>query len=159
MKKKPIYSKLFLKTLFQNRLMPILMKTTKKIEKEACDHLNVIKSDKTGFIAFNTKEVQECIKVLKKKSSPGSDQISNLHLLHAPPILIEIITSLINQTVTSNYIPSEWKKAIITMIPKKANDLSDAANYRPISLTSSLAKLSEKLISIKLKAFLKKTKL
>ena len=40
------------------------------------------------------------------------------------------------------------------MIPKKISNSSDPKNYRPNSLTSALAKLTEKMIVIKLKKFL-----
>ena len=42
------------------------------------------------------------------------------------------------------------------MIPKKKANSSDPKDYRPISLTSSLAKLAEKMIANKLKDFLSK---
>lgn len=45
------------------------------------------------------------------------------------------------------------------MIPKKSNNFSDPSNYRPISLTSNIAKLGEKLISRRLKEFLKENKI
>ncbi len=41
------------------------------------------------------------------------------------------------------------------MIPKKKSNSSDPKDYRPISLTSNLAKMAEKLMAIKLKEFLK----
>ncbi len=40
------------------------------------------------------------------------------------------------------------------MIPKKQTNGSIPKDYRPISLTSCLAKLAEKLIAIKLKDYL-----
>jgi hypothetical protein len=61
--------------------------------------------------------------------------------------------------LVENQIPSEWKTAEITMLPKKANDKSDFNNYRPISKTPSLAKLFEKLISARLNIFLKENNL
>ena len=45
------------------------------------------------------------------------------------------------------------------MIPKKKSNSSDPKDYRPISLTSNLAKISEKLMGLKLKEFLKMNKI
>jgi hypothetical protein len=45
------------------------------------------------------------------------------------------------------------------MIPKKKNNSSNPKDYRPISLTSCLAKLAERLMLIKFKEFLDKNKI
>ena len=44
---------------------------------------------------------------------------------------------------------------MITMIPKKASNSTNPKDYRPISLTSNVAKIAEKMVSYKLKEFLK----
>ena len=41
------------------------------------------------------------------------------------------------------------------MIPQKVSNSSNPKDYRPISLTSNLAKLAEKMMSFKLRKFLK----
>ena len=66
---------------------------------------------------------------------------------------------MINLTIKESKLPTSWKESIITMIPKKQVNSSNPKDYRPISLTSCLAKLAEKLIAIKLKDFLDKNKL
>lgn len=100
---------------------------------------------------FTMQELNQCIKSLKAKLSSGLDKINNLHIKNAPISLREKILDLFNKTITENHIPKELKTALITMIPKKDNDKSNPKNYRPISLTSNIAKLGEKLISIRLK--------
>ena len=70
-----------------------------------------------------------------------------------------LILKLINLTIKQSKLPTSWKESIITMIPKKQVNSSNPKDYRPISLTSCLAKLAEKLIAIKLKDFLDKNKL
>ena len=52
-------------------------------------------------------------------------------------------------------MPSDWKSSVISMIPKKKANSPDPKDYRPISLTSNLAKVVEKMIAVKLKVFLK----
>jgi hypothetical protein len=66
-----------------------------------------------------------------------------------------IILNLINLSISKNKLPANWKCSVISMIPKKESNSSNPKDYRPISLTSSLAKISEKMIGIKLKEFLK----
>ncbi len=48
--------------------------------------------------------------------------------------------------VNNSGIPLKWKKAKIIMIPKKEGMSKDPDKYRPISLTSCLSKLTERLL-------------
>uniref|UniRef100_A0A1Y1M3K6 Reverse transcriptase domain-containing protein n=1 Tax=Photinus pyralis TaxID=7054 RepID=A0A1Y1M3K6_PHOPY len=50
--------------------------------------------------------------------------------------------------------PSEWKKAVVVPIPKPGKDPLLPKHYRPISLTSCLGKLLEKLVNRRLQSFL-----
>ena len=52
--------------------------------------------------------------------------------------------------------PQEWKSSTIIPIHKAGKDPTDPKNYRPISLTSNVCKLVEKMINARLKWFLEK---
>jgi hypothetical protein len=69
------------------------------------------------------------------------------------------ILVLINETVKQSKIPQNWKNSIVSMIPKKVNNSSCPKDYRPISLTSCLAKVAERLMLAKIKEFLHKNKI
>lgn len=94
------------------------------------------------------------IKTLKKSSSVGIDKIHNLQLINAKQEFKQIILNLIDKTVEQNYIPQAWKIATITLIPKKTGKSKNPKDYRPISVTSCLGKLAEKLIRTRLGKFL-----
>ena len=49
-----------------------------------------------------------------------------------------------------NVFPKEWCNAIIIPIPKPGKDPSNKYNYRPISWTSCLCKLLEKMVNARL---------
>ena len=55
------------------------------------------------------------------------------------------VTKLFNVSLTSGELPSEWKTAHVSPIPK-SGDNSNPSNYHPISLLSILSKLLEKHI-------------
>ncbi len=59
-------------------------------------------------------------------------------------------TALYNKSLQSGEAPQDRRKAIIYLI-FKCGDPEDAANYRPVSLTSVLCKIFETLLK---KAFL-----
>ena len=68
----------------------------------------------------------------------------------------KIILYLINETVKQSKIPQQWKNSVICMIPKKQKNTGNPKEYRPISLTSCVAKLAERLMLSKTKEFMEK---
>jgi hypothetical protein len=89
--------------------------------------------------------------VLKQLNSLKIDKSSGPNELH-PRLLKELAKSLtkplciiFKQSLRLKMIPKEWKKATISAIFKKGN-ISMAGSYRPVSLTSVVGKLLEKII-------------
>jgi len=81
----------------------------------------------------------------------GKDLIHNQMLKNATHKFRIIILNLINLTISKNQLPSNCKYSVISMIPVKESNSSNPKDYRPITLTSSLAKISEKMIGLKQK--------
>ena len=106
------------------------------------------------FVPFSVSDIYKVIKKLKINSSPGFDQIHNLLLKHLPyEYICKLIYRLVNFSIESG-MPLDWKFASITMIPKNDQMCNDPNKYRPISLTSCLGKLTERLIKSRLYYFL-----
>ena len=99
------------------------------------------------------------LKKLKPYAAPGPDGVHNQMLKNLTVEFRSILLNLINTTIKQSVIPKDWKTSIITMIPKKNSNSPNPKDYRPISLTSNLAKLTEKLLSGKLKDFLNVNKI
>ena len=81
---------------------------------------------------------------LPSKAS-GPDQIPNKILRELAIHLAPVLTSLFNQSLLSETLPSDWKTANVTPVFKKGNR-SLASNYRPISLVCVACKLLEHCI-------------
>ena len=64
------------------------------------------------------------------------------------------LLKLFNHCLVNNTIPDEWKKATVSMIHKKGCKKT-RDNYRPISITSCMAKVFEKLALNRIKDHLK----
>ncbi|GFY21578.1 RNA-directed DNA polymerase from mobile element jockey [Trichonephila clavipes] len=64
---------------------------------------------------------------------------------------ILILNILINKILTHNYLPKTWKEAIIFPILKPGKSKNNPSSYRPISLLSTLSKITESIILTRLK--------
>jgi hypothetical protein len=96
-------------------------------------------------IPWSKNEVLKWLKNIPSKKASGIDNIpGDVLKILAEPISI-ILKHLFDQMWINNYIPSKLCSAIIHPIFKKG-DIIDIANYRPISLTSQIRRIYEKLI-------------
>ena len=98
-----------------------------------------------NFRKVTPAEVLEVLNVLKNKSSCGFDNISTNLLKRIFSPLVQPLTLIINQCITSGKFPSLLKQAKVLPLFKK-NDRHDISNYRPISLLPAISKIFEKII-------------
>lgn len=82
---------------------------------------------------------------LKPEKSPGLDNLHPRYLKNIASSIVEPLTEIFNQTLSTGIIPEDWKKARVSAIFKKG-DKSMAGNYRPVSLTSILCKVLETIV-------------
>jgi len=96
-------------------------------------------------IRFTPEEVYEGLTNLPNKVSAGPDGIPQLLLKKLAVHLAAPLCHIFNISLATGQLPKDWLLANITAIFKKGLH-SDPANYRPISLTSAVCKLFERLI-------------
>ncbi len=85
---------------------------------------------------------------LRAGSAAGSDGIHNEALLHLgsyKPLL-----KVFNRILSTGHYPKAWRTATIIPLLKPGKTAGVEANYRPISLTSCLAKLFERVVARRL---------
>ena len=105
-------------------------------------------------VPITLEELNEALNKTKNKTSEDLYGISNFIIKRLPDNFKLLILNFFNLCLIKNYLPSDWKSSIITMIPKKG-DTHDIKSYRPISTTACLMKTLEKIISSRLKHHLK----
>nr|CDS31061.1 pol protein [Hymenolepis microstoma] len=104
--------------------------------------------------SFSSRELSAAIKQLKCKKSPGEDSIHPEFLIRMGPKAKEVLLTLFNKIWEISLVPTQWKVAISNSNNKKGKDPSNFDNYRPISFTSMLAKLMERMVNTRLPWFL-----
>jgi exonuclease III len=95
---------------------------------------------------FSMAELNKTIDTLNNKISSDKQGLCNRMLKHLPESFKRIILDLFNRCLVEGDLPASWKLSQVSMIKKKADDFSSVKSYRPISITSYLAKLNERLI-------------
>ena len=104
-----------------------------------------LQTDPLTTFNLNRDRVLKVIQNLKINKSPGIDGIHPRVLKEIAEIISYPITIIYKKSVAASELPSQWKDAEITPIYKKdAKNLPK--NYRPVSLTSVICKMLEKLI-------------
>ena len=98
------------------------------------------------------------IKAMKDNKSPGVDGIPPKLLMETVEQISIPLARVFNLSLKEGVVPFEWKEANIIPLFKKGSR-NKSENYRPVSLTSVICKLLEKLIKDHMVDFLVKHKL
>ena len=79
----------------------------------------------------------------KRNSAPGEDNITYEQIKQSTVELRTTVCALLTSCLNIGLTSETWKHSKVVMIPKANKDRKEGKNYRPISLTSCLAKLLE----------------
>ena len=75
--------------------------------------------------------------------APGPDGLSNWCLKEYAELLYQPIADILNSSYKEQKLPSVWKHADVTPVPKVKQLVDPKKELRPISLTASLSKVAE----------------
>ena len=95
---------------------------------------------------FSMAELSTAICKLSFSTASSPDQIAYPLLKHLPEPAQLLLLSLFNRSWYSHTFPSCWKPPTIIPIQKPGKPTSSPSSFRPISLTSCISKLFERLI-------------
>ena len=102
---------------------------------------------------FTMAELKSAVVGLRSVAE-GPDQVHNDMIRHLPGCALNTLLALFNEIWETSQFPAAWREATVIPLLKPGKSGSDPLHYRPISLTSSLCKLMEKLINVRLSWFL-----
>ena len=121
----------------------VLVKSVKAAMKSECTSCQ---ANHLQCQPFTLGELNSAISKLKTKSKPGEDMISNAIIKQLSPRCKQAFLDIINLCTINSYWPGKWKLGVIMPLIKAGKDPALIPSYRPICLTSCLAKLYERLL-------------
>ena len=116
-------------------------------------------TDEIMTCPFVMEELEGALKGMQNGRSPGPDNITNDMLAHLGMQAKKKLLGLFNTSWKTGLIPSIWKKAILIPILKAGKPRNKGNSYRPISLTSCMCKLMERMVNKRLMWYLERNKI
>ena len=95
-------------------------------------------------------ELEDAIRKLKQKKTPGPDGVTDEILKHLGQGAKRTLLAIYKQSWHNGRVPSKWKEAHIQPIHKKGKDKRQTGSYRPISLLSCTGKPLERVVNRRL---------
>ena len=95
-------------------------------------------------------ELQSAIKRMKGKGAAGPDNIPPSFLKSLGPLSLQELLSIFNLSFSLAHCPQIWRVATIIPLLKAGKSPSEVASFRPISLTSCVVKLLERILANRL---------
>ena len=94
-----------------------------------------------GMLDFvpSLEEIKDILEKFDVRKAMGPDGVSNWILRECSSQLAGVMQNIIN-AILSREVPKDWKRADMTPIYKSGNK-EEPLNYRPVSLTSTIAKI------------------
>jgi ribonuclease HI len=101
------------------------------------------------------KEVHEATQDTLAGKAPGKDGLPAEVYKATLDSLAPLLRHLFNTSLRLGYMPSEWLRAVVLMLPKPARpDYEDPAAFRPISLLPVIAKILDRIMSTRVSGLL-----
>ena len=82
---------------------------------------------------------------LRSDKAPGLDELFSQFLKGVAVDISAPLSAIMKRSLATGHVPHEWKQANVCPIFKKGNK-GWASNYRPVSLTSQICKIFERIM-------------
>ena len=116
------------------------------------------KSKSIEWIEVTEEKVEWAIGNLKANKAAGVDELESSFIKKSKDGLIRPLKIIFERSLKDGQIPREWKEANVAAVFKEGSK-KNPANYRPVSLTSQVGKVLEKMIKAELVAYLEDNEL
>ena len=125
-------------------------KRDRKIRKFIWKQKKVVRVPEESECEIRMEEMMRVINETSNNMAAGSDDIPYEMIKNLGEKALEMLLHLYNRCWEGEGIPIKWREATIKTLLKEDKDPKDPTSYRPISLTSCLGKILEKIIANRL---------
>ena len=106
-----------------------------------------IGTTKISDIEVNEMIVKDAIDRTHEFSAPGPEDMTNKIIIELKNEIAKPLAVLFRKSLDESRIPADWRLSNVTPVFKKGSK-SEPGNYRPISLTSNICKLMERVVNV-----------
>ncbi len=98
-------------------------------------------------VAFiTTIKVREAISTFGDFKAPGADELKPCIFKHLGDKSIHRLTTMYRASYLLGYTPEQWRNARVVFIPKEGRDPALPRSFRPITLSSFIIKIMERVL-------------
>ena len=112
--------------------------------------IKVLTTEDEGCAPLLMSKLQSAIKKMKGKRAAGPDNTPPSFLKSLDPFALQELLSILNSSFSLARCPRIWRVATIIPLLKAGKSPCEVASFRPISLTSCVVKLLERIIADRL---------
>lgn len=127
-------------------------KNQRKNRKEICQYLCGI-NPQSYTTSVPMAEFRAALSTVRSVL-PGPDNIINSMLCHLPEPALLSPLNIFNHVWNNHHFPDQWRDKISILILKPGKTGSSCSEFRPISLTSSVGNIFEKIVNARLVSYL-----
>jgi len=109
-------------------------------------------------IVISAERVAKAIDSMKLNKAAGPDELTSTFIKGLNGDINGPLVDLFRKSMEEGTIPEDWKCANVTAIYKKGKKL-EPGNYRPVSLTSNIGKVFERIIKEDIVKFMERNKI
>lgn len=122
--------------------------------------LQIVPTTNTSLDAeFSLAELQTALRLSRARSSPGADGITYMALRNLSEVCHRSLLRVYNESWATGQVPDCWKVARVIPLLKPGKQPSLLASFRPVSLTSCIGKVLERMVLHRLEWWLEKQKI
>ena len=125
-------------------------KEDRKIRKIIRRQKNIHRCIEESESDIRVEEMTKVIKETSNNKAAGTDDIPYEMIKNLGPKALQMLLHIYRRCWRGEGLPTKWREATIKTLLKDGKDPKDPTSYRPISLTSCLGKVLEKIVANRL---------
>ena len=118
------------------------------VQEQSNDQLPIFghrTDSKIDQVTIDIEDLAKRLGNLEACSAPGEDGIHPTVLKHCNIAMARPLSEIYRRSMATGIVPEKWKLANVTPLHKKGSRL-ESSNYRPVSLTSVVCKVLERIV-------------